>query len=548
MKKLFIYIPFAMQFVATLLLLSVACVSSSELPSGEMEGQWEWLSRTGIIYALCVGLSLLFYFRKAENSQPDYAYAVVWALIIIGGWEALFGLRQLYGFTYSNHSLFPLTGSFFNPGPYSGYLAMIFPMGLSEYFRLKECSKHSLPAKIGYYFVLIVLFLIFCALPAGMSRSAWLAAGTSSLFVTGYYCHWIDKLKVLWRWNRRRFISWGILGLVCLAIGLATLFYIKKDSANGRLFMWKISLHAIAEKPLAGHGPGGFHDAYGAAQEAYFANGTYSEWEEHVAGSPEYAFNEYLQLAIEFGIPVLICFMTLVVFCFWRGLKKQRVGICGAILSLAIFAFSSYPLQLPVFIITLIVLLFSCVAGKRPLWLLLFSLAIGTWSVYLWRTNDYEACKKWTHVRVLYNVGAYKSANEEYAGLYSELKDRKEFMFEYGRCLQKMNAYNASNQILQEASLLTCDPMVFNLIGKNHQMKGEYNKAEEYFLRSVNRLPGRIYPYYLLAKLYAEPDFFQSDKFEYAARMVMEKEPKVQSTAIKEMRDEIRQLQEEMAR
>ena len=38
--------------------------------------------------------------------------------------EAIWGFRQLQGWAYSNHSLFRLTGSFFNPGPYSGYLAI----------------------------------------------------------------------------------------------------------------------------------------------------------------------------------------------------------------------------------------------------------------------------------------------------------------------------------------------------------------------------------------------------------------------------------------
>jgi len=31
---------------------------------------------------------------------------------------------------------------------------------------------------------------------------------------------------------------------------------------------------------------------------------------------------------------------------------------------------------------------------------------------------------------------------------------------------------------------------------------------------SVSRLPGRIYPYYLLAKLYSEPNYRDKDKFE----------------------------------
>lgn len=56
------------------------------------------------------------------------------------------------------------------------------------------------------------------------------------------------------------------------------------------------------------------------------------------------------------------------------------------------------------------------------------------------------------------------------------------------------------------------------------------------------RLPGRIYPYYLLANLYAEPDFYKPDKLKEAADSVLTKEPKVHSTAIDEMRSEVREI------
>lgn len=72
--------------------------------------------------------------------------------------------------------------------------------------------------------------------------------------------------------------------------------------------MWKISSRAIAEKPFTGYGQGNFALAYGTSQEAYFAEGSYSPQEELVAGSPEYAFNEYLQIALEWGYPY--CFVA----------------------------------------------------------------------------------------------------------------------------------------------------------------------------------------------------------------------------------------------
>jgi hypothetical protein len=56
-------------------------------------------------------------------------------------------------------------------------------------------------------------------------------------------------------------------------------------------------------------------------------------------------------------------------------------------------------------------------------------------------------------------------------------------------------------------------------------------------------LPGRVYPYYLLAKLYQEAgDYFPSEKLDWAIRMVLETEPKVHSRAIDEMRDEVKRI------
>ena len=53
---------------------------------------------------------------------------------------------------------------------------------------------------------------------------------------------------------------------------------------------------------------------------------------------------------------------------------------------------------------------------------------------------------------------------------------------------------------------------------------------------------GRIYPYYLLVKLYAETDFYQPDKLYRAAKSVPGKEPQVNSEAVRQMRDEVRKI------
>ena len=521
-------------WMAVLVLLSMVCVASSGLLPAETVGQWVWFDKASFLLAGCI-LSVLIFKSKGDFISLDSV--ISWVLVVLGGSEAILGLRQLYGFATSGHSMYALTGSFFNPGPYSGYLAMILPVCLYQWL---VCGRRGGRVVSGG-----VMLLILCVLPAGMSRSAWLAAGVSCLCVYAWHMDWTDKFRLLWQQQRQRVVMVVVGGFCVLLLAGYLLFVLKPDSARGRLFMWKITCRAIAEKPLTGYGIHNFAAAYGNAQETYFAAGDYEPWEERVAGSPEYAFNEYLQVAVELGIPLAVCLLVVVVLCLYRGVRKGRYGICGAILSLMIFSFSSYPLQLPVFIVTFGGLLVACLSGAdRWQWL---GLAVSVGIIGGFRLkNDLQveqACREWMNARVLYNAGAYQSAEKEYGRLYPLLRDRASFLFEYGHGLHKQQQFGKSNRILKEALQRSCDPMILNVIGKNYQQMGDCLSAEDWFIRSTHRLPGRIYPYYLLAKLYAEPGFRQPDKFEKMKRMVLTKEPKVHSTAIRQMREEIKKIQ-----
>lgn len=524
--------------IVILLLLGVICVDSSGIPIGEMAAQWHWCAKICLLFALCVVVALLVDYGDWNIGKSFYPI-VIGCFILLGGAEAVWGLRQIYGFTSSNHSLYAMTGSFFNPGPYSGYLAMVFPICLSEWLRLKEKKNRTWIEHTGYYVTFGGLVLSLCILPAGMSRSSWLAVIVSGLWVCGMHYSWRHSLKQLWRTDRKKVIAVGTVWFLILLFGSIALFQLKANSANGRLFMWKISCMAIAERPLAGHGIDHFARAYGETQEAYFAGGDYTEQEELVAGSPEYAFNEYLQIAIERGIPVLVSILLFISFCLWRGIAAKRISACGGIISLLVFSFSSYPMQFPGFVLSLAFLLAACIIGRSRIKLTAFAFIIGLYGVYCWKNNRLEECKQWTSCKMLYNIEAYGAAKEGYEKLYPALRGWGAFLFEYGHCLHKLKEYDASTEILEEAKYRSCDPMILNIIGKNYQEKGNYAEAEKWLIRSTHRLPGRIYPYYLLAKLYNEPAFKQPEKLKKAVETVLTKEPKVQSTAIKEMRKEV---------
>lgn len=518
------------------LLLSLVCADDPALPSGETVGQWLWFDRAALCAAACIGLGCCFW-RWAKG--PALAAAVSWALVGWAAVQAVVGLGQLYGFSASGHALYALTGSFFNPGPYSGYLAMALPVCLHEYL----CRRDRSP--VGRYAAGLAGLLILCVLPAGMSRSAWLAAAVSCLWVYGCHAGWGRRLRAFRL--RRPGVFWGavggVLALACLS-GLL-LYQLKPDSALGRLFMWRMSLRAVAEQPWAGHGTDGFAAAYGEAQEAYFAAGGYAPWEERVAGSPEYAFNEYLQAAVELGVPLTLLLLAVLSWGWFRGLRAGRLGCCGALMSLGVFACSSYPLQLPVFVVTGACLWAACVCGGS--WRGWLAVAVLAGGMGAWRLSDdragVAACREWMNARVLYQAGAYASAEKEYARLYPVLKGRAAFLFEYGHGLHRQEKHAASNRILAEALQRSCDPMILNVMGKNFQALGDGRQAEHCFLRAVHRLPGRIYPYYLLARLYASPVYRNPEKLARMKRVVLTKTPKVESAAIREMREEVEKLE-----
>lgn len=137
---------------------------------------------------------------------------ITWLFILAGAVEAVWGLAQVYGFTASNHSLYALTGSFYNPGPYSGFLAMTLPVCLYEWLKRRKEKKTT-----AYYVALSVLLLLICVLPAGMSRSAWMAGAVSSAYIA--YMHYRKEIHAYIRCHPRR-TKVGAILLVLLAGGM----------------------------------------------------------------------------------------------------------------------------------------------------------------------------------------------------------------------------------------------------------------------------------------------------------------------------------------
>lgn len=535
--------------VLLFLWLGVVCIEDKNLPANELATQWKWFYGWGFIVS-CYGMLMYIFYPTAW--QRCLVKTVIWSLITLGIYEGMDGLLQIYGYSMSNHSLYALTGTFYNPGPYSGYLAMVCPIALYEYLQLGENKNRNILTNVARYVALFAFLLCLCVLPSGMSRSAWGAAAGGILVVT--FAHFNGKRRLLhyFRTNRKRAFIITSIVLCSVIVAGSGAFYLKKDSANGRLFMWKITCRAIAEKPWLGYWES-FPKIYGEAQEKYFAAGDYTEEEARIAGSPEYAFNEYLQITAEWGLLCLALFLSILILCLYGGIKGKKYGICGALCAFSIFAMSSYPLQFPAFWCTLLLMLMACFPNHethRPS----FTCIIGAYLCFNGALLFYQfheqwsersvAVEKWNNARLLYNTKAYEAAQTAYEELYKEMHWNFRYLFEYGHTLSKQKQYSEAIFILQKAENESNDPMILNIMGKDFQDMKLYDKAEEFFKRSINRLPSRIYPYYLLAKLYLEPDYYHPEKFKRTAETVLNKQPKVPSPAVEEMKKEIKKLLE----
>jgi tetratricopeptide (TPR) repeat protein len=517
---------------------------------------------------------LYFYFKWFLNTSASHERGMLLFFLATGLVEAIWGLGQLYGYEYSQHARFRLTGSFFNPGPYACYLATVLPAALWYLLRDWSCIKirfnlRYLPLYLRWGMALLTCTGIVLALPAAMSRTSWLAAaGGCGMVLYSRFKRQLSGHSFIRLFDRSVFRSFPRLLVrlsvcsilvVLLLLGGVGMYRMKKDSADGRALMWKIALRTAVRHPM-GVGIGNFPGSYGNEQATYFASGEGTKQEERVAGNPEYGFNEYLQIAVEQGVIPLILFLGITGYSLYTGIRRKRIAATASLLALLIVAAASYPFSVLPFLIVLAYLLASIHAGgKKPviqpsprLAVQLPGRLVGRSVVWAGigfvltvtclydRYPTYEAYRQWGRSKALYHAGAYESGAKAYAPLYPLLSDQLTFLFEYAQCLSRTERYGESNRVLEKAIRISCDPMLYNVMGKNLQVMKHYAEAERCFLKAAHTVPNRIYPWYLLANLYVETG--ELTKARATAEIVLTKEPKVHSAAVREMRENMKEI------
>ena len=573
-----------------------------------------------LLFIELAGLSILYFISRQQTHQ---GYLMVLLALVAGGLvQAIYGNLQLWGYFPSHHGIFKMTGSFFNPGPYSGYLAAVFPVSLGFYLfnisvsvptqhpiitklnsysiRVKTFFKKipfsnrlfynngkgeytsekqvERPANTYYYtlksFALISIISMCLVLPASRSRAAWLAVVISSSYLLWIKYLPLRQLKARVNTPAKRFLLVSSLVILLISIG-SGLYYFKKGSADGRLLIWKVSAEMIKDKPIFGHGADKFAANYMNYQAAYFKPNPDVPEAIH-ADNVTYAYNEFLKLTVENGIVGLLLALGVIwgLF-FWKSKKSEEgrrqklinpilLAARGGLLSILVFALFSYPSDILPIRMLLVLFMAMVASHQRSLFrlgrketaplpsqrevfagtaVLYAALAVALVAVYpasQYLTRQYQAYQSWKDASDIYNVGAYPECLDDFELAYPHLKTNGAFLVQYGKALEMAEKYESSITILNQAKGNLNNTILYTCLGNNYKALGRNAEAEQAYLHAWNMAPARFYPLYLLAKLYDETG--QQEKAAVMAKEVMEKEVKIESTAVEEIKEEMRKI------
>ena len=434
---------------------------------------------------------------------------------------------QMIGLAPSNHDSFTVTGTFTNPAPVGGFLAICASLALHQVIY----SPKRFP------WVAITCYLLpACVLTN--SRAALLGLVVATIAV----------LLVKFRIPNKRLRRTIHIALLILGLLLITGLYLyRPKSADGRLLIWKICVkHLIADKPLFGHGMGGFQREYMMAQATYFASGCATEAEILLAADNTFAFNEFIRIACEYGIVgvvLVIFFLFVIIYRARKGFATIRGAFTISLVCGIVFACFSYPLAVPTLRVVYAMLIIGCMCpmnpmqlGKRKRYVLYACIGVVAIIIAGNRISYYVRyqCMDNALTKLLLSDDR---ANKSYIkNTIAGWADNERIVSRYAYVLYEKKQYKEAIPMQERSiSLFPTAEKVLDL-GDAYKDVQAYDKAIECYHIASNMLPAYVTPPYKLFCLYRELDMYACAK-EYAER-IKNMVPKVENKKTKNIKEE----------
>lgn len=441
-----------------------------------------------------------------DNTGPLKSITSILFLIILG--QVAWGFIQFTGISPNPQKEFAIGGSFGNPGQYTNFLV---PLLAFSYASAVNKFNNRTISWIATTAVLLIL-------PFTQARTAWIAALVVLLYITEMRFAYIRNL-----WKRLKYIWVKIILVSILLVAVvgasAWLYQMKKNSSSGRLFIWQVSLGMVKDKPVFGFGFDRFAAAHNDYQAAYFAQNPGNQALIDIADGVNYAFNEYLQAAVEAGIPgaLLLLVITIAALSLKSDNRfKDKTMFHAArasILAIGISALFSYPFHtVPSLLIFFISLAIIGAYSKLPVKVFEISnfnkkafaviLVISSIVTLLIMVQRDKAERQWTEAFKLMRQNRLEEAYTLYSTLYSDLEYNQFFLFNYGAELSLMKRYTESIEVLKKAEPRLNDSDFYIYLANDYENLGNYAEAEKNYEKASYIMPSKFFPKYKLVTIY----------------------------------------------
>lgn len=464
---------------------------------------WVSISFNPVLFMYLSGLVSLFILLQfvVTECSPKYFYGTIIFFVVI---LSLHGILQYAGVISSGSKNFVVTGSFDNPAGFAAAVSCVFPLCFFFFTSQKKYIKY---AAIGIA-VLMMSVIVLSGSRAGVmamvvATIVWFFVQSKNWKVTNPVVHKTSKI---------------ILILVMFALPVV-LYFIKKDSADGRLLIWRCTLDMVLEKPIVGHGAGAFNAKYMLYQAEYFNAHPDSQYT-RLAGNTLHPFNEYLFVLSEYGL-VGLAALVLLCYIFVRAYRRhpihEKLPAMMSLLALAVFSLFSYPFRYPF----TWVMLFLCMAvicnptikshpslaQRNPskisspvprIVVLFLSTGLLVYSVMMAMAEV-----KWKRIAQLSLNGRGREVLPEYNQLYRWLGKDGLFLYNFAAELHEAGEFEKSLVVFEHCTRYFNDMDVQMLLAINYKKLGKFAEAEQHFKQAIAMFPAKFVPMYELVNLYA---------------------------------------------
>ena len=503
-----------------------------------------WLlvtSKTKNIETIYLFFFLAMLYINIRNISSIYYKYILYSFpfIVISHFIYYICWENPYYFLYEHKGVF--TGFLHNSGLWGEFVAMTLICNIGLIHLNKKIKKTST-------LLIFVSFIVSFMLYESDSRASWLsfAIGILTFFSPLIIKHLPKSIIIR---------TGSLLILICLCTYLISgLYSYKKDSADGRILIWKISLEMVKDKPILGYGFDGFRKNYMNYQAAYLQEKQLPETINNLADDNHHAFNEFLRIIIEqgiIGVIILFIFLTTIGYTIYKyKLYIDTVSrtIISCLTALLFFSFFSYPLS-TFHINALIVILLAglaCSSQDTPIWklqirsislIIPYSIIFFISSVYLFSYS--KANSDWLNTL----KGVYTNDNilEE---ARKKLSGNPYFLSTYGKYLNKKKRYSKAASILSQSIKEYPSYYTVMELGISYKAQKKYTEAMHCFYKAMHMIPHKIKPLYFMMELYYDQKDYKS-AIQLSNRILC-KQPKIRSSELNIILKRTILLQEKM--